>query len=159
MRPTRMMWFHINRKLRGADLNFSSKFVITDDRKMPAHNQTAPNAHGCLMINGSGEWVRLLSHWNHQLPDLSSSSSFSVSSKMLKQAEVESEWEHCPKVENECHCSLALFSGGCLLGGTGAEDLVPGSLSSCFTASVGASGSFFTSTAIQKHSSISVLHI
>lgn len=44
------------------------------------------------------------------------------------------------------YCSLARFSGGGLLGGAGAEDLVAGSLSSCFTASVGGSGSFFTST-------------
>lgn len=49
------------------------------------------------------------------------------------------------------HCSLALFSGGGLLGGAGADDLVAGSLSSCFTASVGGSGSFFTSTATQEH--------
>lgn len=44
------------------------------------------------------------------------------------------------------HWSLALFSGGGLLGGAGAEDLVAGSLSSCLTVSAGGSGSFFTST-------------
>lgn len=54
-----------------------------------------------------------------------------------------------PNEEDKCHCILALFSGGCLLGAAGAADFVPGSLSSCFTTSVGASGSFFTSTAIQ----------
>lgn len=159
MRPTRTMWFHLNRKPRGADISFSSKFVITDDCKMPAHNQTAPNAHSCLMTNGSSEWVRLWSHWDHQPPDPSSASSFSASSKVLKQAEVEQNESILPRVEDECHCSLALFSGGCLLGGAGADDLVPGSLSSCFTASVVASGSFFTSTAIQKHSSKSEPHI
>lgn len=52
--------------------------------------------------------------------------------------------------EKGCHCSLGRFSGGGLLGGAGAEDLVACSLSSCFTVSVGGSGSFFTSTAIQK---------
>lgn len=39
-----------------------------------------------------------------------------------------------------------------MLGGAGAEDFVAGSLSSCFTTSVGGSGSFFTSTAIPEHS-------
>lgn len=32
------------------------------------------------------------------------------------------------------------------MGGAGADDFVAGSLSSCFTVSVGGSGSFFTST-------------
>lgn len=38
-----------------------------------------------------------------------------------------------------------------MLGGAGAEDFVAGSLSSCFTVSVGGSGSFFTSTATKEH--------
>lgn len=57
------------------------------------------------------------------------------------------------KVEEEGevgHCSLALFSGGGLVGGAGADDFVAGSLSSCFTVSVGGSGSFFTSTAAKE---------
>lgn len=54
---------------------------------------------------------------------------------------------HLPGVWEECHWSLALFSGGGLLGGAGADDFVAGSLSSCFTVSGGGSGSFFTSTA------------
>lgn len=57
---------------------------------------------------------------------------------------------HLPGVWEECHWSLALFSGGGLLGGAGAEDFVAGSLSSCFTVSVGGSGSFFTSTATTR---------
>ena len=52
---------------------------------------------------------------------------------------------------DSCHCSLARFSGGGLLGGAGAEDLVAGSLSSCLTVSVGGSGSFFTSTIRQEY--------
>lgn len=54
--------------------------------------------------------------------------------------------------EDGCHWSLALFSGGGLLEGVGADVLAADSLSSCFTVSAGASGSFFTSTATQtKH--------
>lgn len=55
------------------------------------------------------------------------------------------------ETNDRSHCSLALFSGGGLLGGAGAADFVAGSLSSCLTASVGGSGSFFTSTATQRH--------
>lgn len=51
---------------------------------------------------------------------------------------------------DEGHCSLARFSGGGLVGGAGADDFVAGSLSSCFTVSVGGSGSFFTSTAAKE---------
>lgn len=73
------------------------------------------------------------------------------SGKVTKLAKVKKNERIFPKKEDKCYCSLALFSGGCLLGGAGADDFAPGSLSSCFTASVGASGSFFTSTEIQKH--------
>lgn len=54
------------------------------------------------------------------------------------------------KEAEEGHCSLALFSGGGLVGGAGADDFVAGSLSSCLPISVGGSGSFFTSTVAKE---------
>lgn len=147
---TTMMWFDVNGKLRDDDVSLSSKSVtVDDDWKMPADNQTAPAGSAVWWstdpVGESGYCVT-----EGQQPDASSAWSYSASRKENERAEREKNESFFSKAEDKSHCSLALFSGGCLLGGAGAEDLAPGSLSSCFTASAGASGSFFTSTETRK---------